>query len=526
MNSQQLQKNFSITYQHFFSHHDMVISLPRTLLLCGKSNKFTGTGNSLSTKIPQRIYLWAKFTNKTNETIHYLYPQQKQKTFANSELQSFYNIDSQLLKELDIDFEVNILAEHTFFEAEYIITLLFLAKEIRNKKIKTTDLEELLPNTYQTTKIQKIINDSFQKYKTSLLFVSKQNPQLHNIMTSIIHCQNPILHETKNIRNEIKLEKKRNKYFNYYLVNQHLPFDLYSIENPLIRKEIQNKNKDKLLKNMLEKVERYFSYKIWEDIKNTKQIGKENNFFETIKSYDNIINTLINDKKITIINHENWKKIITENLNFTSQENDIQIQTDQNMHIFSKTHLKITQKEIQNINDQKRTKFSLDYASDKDGIEATWLKIHQRKQQNKYSPLCSEYEMKVIKNKKFINQPIEYYQAIQKKDGILFDAIQNKIFILWEKLWSKEIHSQTGTVELFRTILQDRDNEINNKELPISCYSKNKNEMVGKIILPLCKIVEQKIWKKLKLNCYWSLWDFFIKLNYSDIPMYYVQRRM
>ena len=88
---------------------------------------------------------------------------------------------------------------------------------------------------------------------------------------------------------------------------------------------------------------------------------------------------------------------------------------------------------------------------------------------------------------------MDYHTALlQKKDGILFDAVENKIFIMGEKLCSKQIHSQTGTVELFKNILQERGNEISNHILPRSCYSQNKNEMLGKIILPLKRIVENK----------------------------------
>ena len=57
MHSKDFQHNNPEIYQHFFSHHDLVISLPRSFLLCGHSKKYTGGGSSLGAKIPQKIYL-------------------------------------------------------------------------------------------------------------------------------------------------------------------------------------------------------------------------------------------------------------------------------------------------------------------------------------------------------------------------------------------------------------------------------------------------------------------------------------
>jgi len=61
--------------------------------------------------------------------------------------------------------------------------------------------------------------------------------------------------------------------------------------------------------------------------------------------------------------------------------------------------------------------------------------------------------------------------------------------------------------------------EIQNKELPASGYCKNKNEMIGKIILPLIKLIEKKIGKKIPLICKWSIYEFYIKLNNSDVTI-------
>lgn len=43
--------------------------------------------------------------------------------------------------------------------------------------------------------------------------------------------------------------------------------------------------------------------------------------------------------------------------------------------------------------------------------------------------------------------------------------------------------------------------DISNKDLPVSSYSKNKNDMLGKIVIPLIELIERETGKKLPLIC-------------------------
>jgi len=71
------------------------------------------------------------------------------------------------------------------------------------------------------------------------------------------------------------------------------------------------------------------------------------------------------------------------------------------------------------------------------------------------------------------------------------DTINNKIYLRGKKLTSKELHSQTTTVDILRILLNNINKDIPNKSLPQSSYSKNKNEMLGKIVLPLISLLEK-----------------------------------
>lgn len=85
--------------------------------------------------------------------------------------------------------------------------------------------------------------------------------------------------------------------------------------------------------------------------------------------------------------------------------------------------------------------------------------------------------------------------------GILLDMLNNKMYINGRKLTSEDIHSQTATVDILKILIENTGKDISNKDLSVSSYSKNKNDMLGKIIIPLIELVEKETGKKLPLIC-------------------------
>lgn len=75
------------------------------------------------------------------------------------------------------------------------------------------------------------------------------------------------------------------------------------------------------------------------------------------------------------------------------------------------------------------------------------------------------------------------------------------MYINGRKLTSEDLHSQTGTVDILRILMENIGKDISNKELPVSSYSKNKNDMLGKIVIPLIELIEKETGKKLPLIC-------------------------
>lgn len=159
------------------------------------------------------------------------------------------------------------------------------------------------------------------------------------------------------------------------------------------------------------------------------------------------------------------------------------------------------------------------YANRIDGVEHEGLKIEQDLKQWVYSEFLdsSSCILKMADGKIQIGDcdtTIKNY-----KTWILLDMISNKMYINGRKLTSEDLHSQTATVDILKILIENVGKDISNKAFVVSSYSKNKNDMLGKIVLPLIELIEKETGKKLPLICKWSMYDFYVKLNASDIDI-------
>ncbi len=164
------------------------------------------------------------------------------------------------------------------------------------------------------------------------------------------------------------------------------------------------------------------------------------------------------------------------------------------------------------------------YANRIDGVEYEGLRIEQDLRKWIYSEFLdsSSCILKMADGKVQIGNCED---AIKNyRHWILLDMLSNKIHINGRKLTSEDLHSQTWTVDILKILIENIGKDISNKNLPVSSYSKNKNDMLGKIILPLIELIEKETGKKLPLICKWSIYDFYLKLNSSDIDIAVVDK--
>ncbi len=169
---------------------------------------------------------------------------------------------------------------------------------------------------------------------------------------------------------------------------------------------------------------------------------------------------------------------------------------------------------------------SLLYSSKNDWIANEGLRIEQFLENNIFYKNTWEKSIILI-NKDgtkslFTNQE----QAMEKGNkGILLDKINQKIFINGEKINSKDLLSQNATVDILSLLLDNFWSEVKNSLLPRSGYSKNKNEMVSKIIIPLLRLVEYKFAYQLPLTCKGNLQDYYLKLENPEIDIFIMKKK-
>lgn len=134
----------------------------------------------------------------------------------------------------------------------------------------------------------------------------------------------------------------------------------------------------------------------------------------------------------------------------------------------------------------------IDYFSPVDGEKTSGIRIEQNIYSSKFSSFLPKGQVRYINNngESFIGD----YKAIldDKKDGILFDATTRKIYFQGEKLTSEDVPSQTTIVDIMNILIDKINEDVANTDFPLSSYMKNKNEMLGKIVIPLVRFLENK----------------------------------
>ena len=88
-----------------------------------------------------------------------------------------------------------------------------------------------------------------------------------------------------------------------------------------------------------------------------------------------------------------------------------------------------------------------------------------------------------------------------------------------KKFTSKDMPSQSATVEILSVLMANLGKEVTNDMLEVSSYSKNRNNILGKIIMPLNALAKEHYGKELELSCKGGLSEFHVFLQEKDILM-------
>lgn len=584
MNTESLQNNFPEVYRDFFARNDLVVSwcfsFPWTPSWIWNRDSYI----SIKSKVPLKCYVWFKLhkniqsnfknityydiTKKNFETISY--------SKINKEHVNLISFISKFLNENNFDWWVNIeiLSEtsrwHSFWfnwtSSAIIAWWLF----ILTKNINYSHLEDY--NNF-------IISSNFKKLDNLATIISiiskKWNSAWQNVKHTLHNNSDPsfLLIEKKQKKMDcdslwnfkyslIKIWEKCSENIistdipmDYYMIFSWMPTDSNQVLNFIKWNEKKFKNYSKIVNdfilwNEFQNINTIFSqyqknddfiYKILNENINIlwiKMIEIFKNIFENwydVNVIDDFIENINNyNNVVSLIERQSWfqdKMELIFKTNIHNNEEQIWILPAYSWKFwwwyvvvtkqwFSRETIKKTLDELK----KNYTNVQIEYSSYEDGNSSDWIKLEQYISDGIYSKYIDKNKV-IYKDNKWNSYLWDYNEIIKNySDWVLFDKINNKIYFNWEKLTSKDILSQNTTIEIITKLMDNIWEEISNKNLPISSYSGNKNEMLWKIILPLLKFLESKTWEKLQIVCKWSITDFFIKMWEVNLRIWVISK--
>lgn len=163
------------------------------------------------------------------------------------------------------------------------------------------------------------------------------------------------------------------------------------------------------------------------------------------------------------------------------------------------------------LHDKWYTNTFFPYLSWRDGHSDVWLRVDQHLDQWIFWEYVSKTS--VFFESQGVRVITQHSDALAAEtDNLILDNIHKKVHYKWEKLTHKHLRSQSATVEIVTVLIEAQWASVHNTDFPISSYSKNKNEMIGKIIQPL-ELFMESIWYSLTIKCTWTLHDFYLILE-------------
>jgi len=576
MNTKNLQKDFSAVYQEFFVNHDLVVSGCFSLAWSPVWIWEHNVLNYIKQKLPTKCYIWFKFI-KDNDKIEinntYFYNLNKEMF----ESFSFEEVNNQKEKLIDYLFllksdlwidnwiEISILSEnmrgHWVWFAWTVSSIIAVWLYIMSWKLKKEDLDNY--NSFIESDNFKDIHLIARKQD----FISRYGKTIwENSLFALTNIPNPILYMN---------EKKKYNQIDDLNNNKILFFDIFQKFSKTEASKIMPVDYTMIfsgIQNQTQQVEHYRDLDIvnWNKVKdfileyiideNQKSYGLSSLIESgTIQDWYNKIMLTLNTQLLyyffkminevyessninNFINQINlYRRAITlvENQSpfaedFMKTFDEQKINNDEIIWImpvysgkfgwgyllvmkenYSRETLSKTIKELKN----KYKNCAIEYASWLDGTSSDGVKVEQFISEEIYSNHFDKDKLILQTNKweKTLGEHGEFMKNMW--EGILVDTINRKIYVNGQKLTSKDIPSQATVVEVLYMLLENEWKEVSNDIFQVSSYSKNKNDMIWKIVIPMKKLTKKYFWKEIDITCKWSLIEFQMVLNEKDIDI-------
>lgn len=541
MNSKKLKSENETIYKNFFNKYDLVVSCPIIFSLTWINTWFT-TWNSfeITQKIGLRNYIWINI-QEYDETIEFIYKDNFKKNFEKSSINKYYPISRQLFNEIWLKFKIGFLSEYNRVDYPSIIWDILISKLLLDKQLEPNDIIDLdIDNSKYHENMEKIIKLDNKLLNEFNFFWSLRNSNCY-LWGSILKSESNILSLENNFHTAY-LNIGKNKTFqdldlSFYIINPNIftkpifQSDFLFEESERIQKIWKKYNIEIKKHNLVECVDfmsRHYSLEVLENLNYLYEKNQRwNDFFKNISIFNNLSFTVYRNHYKNLLKHDEMKKILKKFIH--NKDTKIAItQSGNRIQIFWNNPLKINRKHIEEINNLLWYHLTLDYASNDDWFEINWAKIEQRKSKWIFWDFTSEYIIKTYSPKGNYSEWFDYINNMnyysKNKNSFVLDTVSNKILFDWKKITSQDLHSQSWTIDILKILLDNHWKEITNKQLINSSYSKNKNEMIGKIIIPFIKLFEKKTWEKLQFICKWSIYNFYIKIKLNKNPISIIER--
>jgi len=151
---------------------------------------------------------------------------------------------------------------------------------------------------------------------------------------------------------------------------------------------------------------------------------------------------------------------------------------------------------VEQMRNELNPKIHVEFASWRDGFGTEGMKVEQFLSNNNYSNLLDRHarNLTIYEPQSGLNTNVCSESEIDRtKFDLLIDKINDKIYIRGEEFTSKEIPSQKATVAILDLLLKHVKQPMTNKELPKSGYTEYRNEMQGKIVTPINKLLKDRL---------------------------------
>ena len=167
----------------------------------------------------------------------------------------------------------------------------------------------------------------------------------------------------------------------------------------------------------------------------------------------------------------------------------------------------------------------LDYASWRDGWGGKGLRVEQDVTHEVLSPLVPAGSSKFLTwDGTELHEKLEDAHGINHEDfDVLFDQINNEVYVKGQKFSSKELPTKKATIEFFNFLAGHIGEIMLNDKLPQSSYASYRNELQGKVIGPISKLVREHTGKNLGITLSGDLRRFAVQFNPQDIKIGFVE---